>query len=628
MKIRHWMLFNNLMVGIVPALIATIVYVMVYVSMWSDDISGRLTAIVTEISDDIIDSEERQRFYALSIAGIYMSQEDFDESSLTYEGLDDFVHSYDNMTYGGVTIDYNFFPNSIFEVFYKEQKIANHSFEYASYEISQTTEEQAKEIWDYFSDMTYHRFFTMSFPQTCSNLLVIRNTAILYNDIQNEEVGMVVCSFPLDSEFLSLLPASENNVIPFVLTTNGVVFSDETLNEMGLFSKLTNAISNSRGKNRFLEIEGMGKFFISVDNLHSKLEKSDDRMVQIPLADVGVLYESGILSQRKRQFIFYAFLLTLATIVLVFFTARFAARKITDPILRLKKNVADFQKETRPFDPPAEINNEIGELEEGFSEMSVEIYNKEYEIQRDFEEAAKVQNAILTAASEYHSLPGLEIDVIYRPMNELVSGDYYNIAPLRSGLGTFIVADITGHGTQAALCTMQLDVLFKQTSAISALDERMSAINSRLSTQFRSKNFYSAFLMSIYRGHMVYCSAGHPDQYLLRVREKEIVPLRTEGVVLGVVEEGGYQVKSMDVEIGDILILLTDGCFEQFSPSLNEFGEGRFVKFLQKELEKGLDAISTEELNSRFLKRLHEFQKDQSVNDDITLVTIRIVSFS
>ena len=45
------------------------------------------------------------------------------------------------------------------------------------------------------------------------------------------------------------------------------------------------------------------------------------------------------------------------------------------------------------------------------------------EIERDFEEAAKVQNAILTEAAEYHNLPGLEVDVFYRPMNGLVSGD-------------------------------------------------------------------------------------------------------------------------------------------------------------------------------------------------------------
>ena len=67
---------------------------------------------------------------------------------------------------------------------------------------------------------------------------------------------------------------------------------------------------------------------------------------------------------------------------------------------------------------------------------------------------------------------------------------------------------------------------------------------------------------------MRYCSAGHPNQLLVKA-DGSSIELATMGFLLGMMEDMDYEEKSLVLDPGDTLVLFTDGVFE--SPDM----EGR-----------------------------------------------------
>lgn len=245
---------------------------------------------------------------------------------------------------------------------------------------------------------------------------------------------------------------------------------------------------------------------------------------------------------------------------------------------------------------------------------------KQAEIDLDLQQAATVQKNILTAEEQYQTIAGLEIDVRYLPMNGLVSGDYYNISSFSSGTTAITIADATGHGAQAAMTTMQIDILVKETFDVKYPDERLEFINRMFTDVYQFKNFFTGFVAHIDNQVITYSSAAHPHQYLLRHKSGKLERLKTEGKIIGFLPHAEFKHQTISVESGDILFLFTDGITEAFNAQQQEFGEGRLETILAK--NKGR-AGNVAALNQTVLDAVDDFCRGK-VNDDITLIAIRI----
>ena len=161
---------------------------------------------------------------------------------------------------------------------------------------------------------------------------------------------------------------------------------------------------------------------------------------------------------------------------------------------------------TKPFNSEelkARINNLLRNRK-----LEMQLLKEKMDRDIDLKQASLVQENILTPENTYAKIDGIEIDVKYLPMNQKVSGDYYNISELKNGVASIMIADATGHGVQAAMSTMQIDILNKETLYMKHPDERLEYINDKFSGQFKSKNFFTAFLIHIYNDKIYYCSAA------------------------------------------------------------------------------------------------------------------------
>lgn len=252
-------------------------------------------------------------------------------------------------------------------------------------------------------------------------------------------------------------------------------------------------------------------------------------------------------------------------------------------------------------------------------ELQTELVKKQKEIDSDIQQAALVQKVILTPESALARISGLEVDIGYLPMNGKISGDYYNISPLRGGIASLMIADAAGHGIQAALSTMQIDLLAKESVEVPQPNSRIHYINRMLTEKIMSKNFFTVFLAHLYPDRIAFASAAHPSQYLIR-STGEVIPLKTRGKVVGMLTDCSYEMSELPVSRGDKLFLFTDGIFEEFSADGTEFGEERLLEFLRTE---GRD-LAPAELNAQLLRRVREYTGRKSPNDDITLICARV----
>ncbi|MGA2142674.1 MAG: SpoIIE family protein phosphatase, partial [Brevinematales bacterium] len=251
-----------------------------------------------------------------------------------------------------------------------------------------------------------------------------------------------------------------------------------------------------------------------------------------------------------------------------------------------------------------------------------ELIDKQREIDSDFKQAALVQRTILTPKNLYDSIKGLEIDVRYIPMNGSISGDYYNISPLKNGIASVMIADASGHGVQAALSTMQLDLLNRDSLAESYPDKRMEHINRELVERLSSKNFFTGFLTHIHDDRVYYSSAAHPAQYLIRPADAEIIPLKTKGRIIGMLDSAVYDMKEEKAGKGDGLILFTDGIFEEFNNKGEEWGENYLKEFLSNNLAR-LAGSPVQDWGLMILAEMNSFRGDARINDDITIICLK-----
>jgi signal transduction histidine kinase/serine phosphatase RsbU (regulator of sigma subunit) len=251
-------------------------------------------------------------------------------------------------------------------------------------------------------------------------------------------------------------------------------------------------------------------------------------------------------------------------------------------------------------------------------------HNELLEMGKELDIAEKVQTTVLTGEKYYKNLSGLEIDVKYIPMNKKVGGDYYNISRISNDATSIMIADATGHGLQAALSTMQIDILNKQSFVITNPDERMEYINDFLVRELDSKNFFTAFMIDIYENKICYTSAGHPSQILLKNRSGEIKFLKTKGMPAGVIPDPYFEEAEDKIEPDDLIFLFSDGIFEEFNEKNVEFGMDKLTSMIKEIFESDNKSRPIHLINEMIINRLKNFISGKDFKDDITLIGIRI----
>lgn len=213
-------------------------------------------------------------------------------------------------------------------------------------------------------------------------------------------------------------------------------------------------------------------------------------------------------------------------------------------------------------------------------------------------------------------LPGWQIAAFYRAAAE-VGGDFYDFIGLPDGKVGLVVGDVTGHGVPAALVMATTrSVLRSEAPRLVAPSAVLERVNDYLHADIPENMFVTCLyaVLDPRTGVLTYANAGHDLPFVRRGDRVE--ELRATGMPLGAMAGMRYQEKEAVLELGDVILLHSDGLAEAHDASHAMFGFGR-MRTLMGGLGIGHDLIDG------LLEALHAFTGPAwEQEDDITLVTL------
>jgi len=200
-----------------------------------------------------------------------------------------------------------------------------------------------------------------------------------------------------------------------------------------------------------------------------------------------------------------------------------------------------------------------------------------------------------------------------------VGGDFYDFLHLQSGDWVGVLADVSGKGIPAAiLSSMLLGALNTEFRFGTEPKEVLNRVNRLLYEKTLPGKFVTLFLFLLNRqGVGLFIGAGHNPAYLYRSATAVIEELPSGGIILGAFDAVSYQSCPFHLEIGDILVVYSDGLTEAQNPLKEMVGEERLLQIIQQEAPLGSQAFQ-----QKFLQAIHDFTEGMPQSDDITFLII------
>ncbi len=242
------------------------------------------------------------------------------------------------------------------------------------------------------------------------------------------------------------------------------------------------------------------------------------------------------------------------------------------------------------------------------------------ELDRELKTVARLQRSMLPARIPV--VPRMDLTAFYKPASR-AGGDYYDFFELPEGKWGLIIADVSGHGTPAAvMMAVTHCIAHTYPGPASPPGKFLQYLNTHLAAQYsnRIETFVTAFY-AVYdpkSRKLVYACAGHNPPRLKRCEAGGVIPLdKVNALPLGVLEDTEFAEASFFMQFGDQLVLYTDGITESQNTHGEQFGEQRIDEVLT---HCGMDS---KELTQTLVTAVEAFANGVPAHDDQTIVILR-----
>ncbi len=243
-------------------------------------------------------------------------------------------------------------------------------------------------------------------------------------------------------------------------------------------------------------------------------------------------------------------------------------------------------------------------------------------LNRELEIAREVQEHLFP--QRIPSVPGLDYCGRCRPARE-VGGDYFDFLELPEGKLGIAIGDVSGKGIGAALLMAGLEASLRGQALVAQdLAELMNRVNN-LVYEASSASRYATLFYAEYdpcNRKLSYVNAGHNPPVVLRKSATgwRVFRLESGGPVIGLLRQC-YQQESFSLELGDLVVLFTDGVSESMNARDEDWGEERLIEFAKT--CHGLPALET---LTQILAAAEAFAGGTPQHDDMTLAVLRVIS--
>ncbi len=243
------------------------------------------------------------------------------------------------------------------------------------------------------------------------------------------------------------------------------------------------------------------------------------------------------------------------------------------------------------------------------------------ELDREMKSVADIQRSLLPAVLP--RVPTLDLASYYQPARR-AGGDYYDFFPLPDGRWGIFIADVSGHGTPAAvLMAVTHSIAHTHPGSPAPPSRVLDYLNNHLATLYTYSNdtFVTAFY-GIYdpkTRFLSYACAGHNPPRLKRCQDGSLLSLEAAGgLPLGIRADARYEEAGQQLQTGDQIIFYTDGITEARGTDGTMFGTGR----LDHELENC--SLQAKALLDSVLQAVEDFAGGHPADDDRTIIVARV----
>jgi phosphoserine phosphatase RsbU/P len=237
-------------------------------------------------------------------------------------------------------------------------------------------------------------------------------------------------------------------------------------------------------------------------------------------------------------------------------------------------------------------------------------------LEKQVQMAAEVQQRMIP-----HTPPtvrGLDLATAYVPSSDL-GGDFLDFIPLPYDNVGIAIADVSGKGIPASLTMASVRAALRaQVDNVYYLYEVVRRINVMCFRDAKLGEFVTLFygVLDAANRRLTYCNAGHPPGLLLR--DGQITELGADNMVLGVNPDEAYTQKIIDLRVGDLLLLYTDGLADAMNFADETYGIRRIKEAFAK------DGATAEVVAQNILWDMRKFAGLTRRTDDVTMIVARV----
>jgi phosphoserine phosphatase RsbU/P len=212
---------------------------------------------------------------------------------------------------------------------------------------------------------------------------------------------------------------------------------------------------------------------------------------------------------------------------------------------------------------------------------------------------------------------GVSVAARYRPMTS-VAGDFYDFAEMDDDRIGILIADVSGHGVPAALIASMVKVAFAaERQHADSPAAVLAGMNETLCGRLAGRYVTAAYLFVDVQSRVIrYGAAGHPPMLRLARTDRGVDEIARNGLLLGFIEDPGYEEIELPLGDNDRFLLYTDGLIEAANADEDLFGLERLEESFAAAAGLPADAAADALLSAV------DAWSGRAPGDDLTLVVV------
>lgn len=235
--------------------------------------------------------------------------------------------------------------------------------------------------------------------------------------------------------------------------------------------------------------------------------------------------------------------------------------------------------------------------------------------------AREIQQKLFPASPP--NLPGYDIAGASHPA-EATGGDYFDHILMPDGTLAIVIADVSSHGFGPALVMAETRAYLRALMLTRTdVGEILSLVNRALIGDTNDDCFVTLLLARLDPKTRVlnYVSAGHPSGYVICPNGEVKRELKSTSIPLGIEASGVFTTpEPIQLESGDLVLLLTDGVLETAREDRSPFGVERTLQTVREHRAKpGAEIVDA------LYRAVCEFSHQDCHVDDVTAVVMKVL---